>query len=89
MGADFISCSLRTKKTAANTARKNRRFKKGLNHGGNHWSLECRNKHPSKFRVLLRSFWDRDEPSRYTSSISNQKVPTLTYLIRIASSPTS
>ena len=65
MGADFISCSLRTKKAAANTAKKNRRFEKGLNHGGNQWSLECRNKHPNRFKVLLKSFWDRDEPSYY------------------------
>ena len=72
MGVDFISCSLSAKKTAANTARRKRRFKNGLNHGGSQWSLDCRNKHPSKFRVLLRSFCGRDEPSIYTSPISNQ-----------------
>ena len=72
MGVDFISCSLSAKKTAANTARRKRRFKNGLNHGGSQWSLDCCNKHPSKFRVLLRSFCGRDEPSIYTSPISNQ-----------------
>lgn len=77
MGVDFISCSLSAKKTAANTARKNRRFKNGLNHGGSQWSLDCCNKHLIKFRVLLRSFCGRDEPSIYTSPISNQNFPML------------